>query len=281
MRTQFAGLGTARKAQSQISNAMTHIVAVMKSVERSWRQFAAPIERKISDSLTDAVLGIRQRGGMKDVMLGIEKSAVGGMMNNVVKGIGNSLVKPLFTSMLGAGGIGGGIANLLFNPNDTAKLSLLSIIAANTGATAAAAGVTAASTGTSAVGTGFSAIGAFSGIKSAFSWIGSLFAFDRGGIVPSAAGGWSLPPFAGGMPAMLHSREMVLPADISEGLQGMIRGGGPNGAPNGANGGDVHVHNHFHGPADGASVGRWFGANKGALAATIRDAWNSGAIAFP
>ncbi|MGH7053671.1 MAG: hypothetical protein ACREFA_07625, partial [Stellaceae bacterium] len=80
---------------------------------------------------------------------------------------------------------------------------------------------------------------------------------------------------------MLHSREMVLPADISEGLQGMIRGGGPNGAPNGANGGDVHVHNHFHGPADGASVGRWFGANKGALAATIRDAWNSGAIAFP
>ncbi len=274
MRTQFAGLGTARKAQSQISNAMTHIVAVMKSVERSWRQFASPIEHKISDALTDAMLGIRQKGGLREIMLRIEKSAVGGMMGNVVKGLGNSLVKPLFTSMLGAGGIGGGIANLLFNSDsETTKISLLSLIAANTGATAAAAGVSAASTSTSAVGTGFSAIGAFSGIKSAFSWIGGLFGFDHGGIVPSAAGGWSLPSFAGGMPAMLHSREMVLPADISEGLQGMIRGG--------AGSGDVHVHNHFHGPADGASVGRWFSSNKGALASTIRDAWNSGALAFP
>lgn len=244
------------------------------AMDRAWDRFASPIEHKISDALTDAVLGIRQRGGMREVMLGIEKSVVGGMMNNVVKGIGNSLVKPLFTSMLGSGGLGGGIANLLFNSgNETAKLSLLSIIAANTGATAAAAGVSAASTSTSAIGTGFSAIGAFSGIKSALGWIGGLFGFAHGGIVPSAAGGWSLPSFAGAQPALLHSREMVLPADISEGMQGLIRGGGAAG--------DVHVHNHFHGPADGASVGRWFGRNKGALTETIRDAWNSGALAFP
>src|SRR5258707_9808072 len=38
------------------------------------------------------------------------------------------------------------------------------------------------------------------------------------GIVPSAAGGWALPNFAGATPALLHAREMVLPASISEGL---------------------------------------------------------------
>lgn len=276
MRTQFAGLGaTTRKAQSQISNAMTQIVAAMKSSERSWRQFASPIEHKISDALTDAVLGIRQRGGMREVMLGIEKSVVGGMMNNVVKGIGTSLVKPLFTSLLGSGGIGGGIANFLFNSGtETTKISLLSIIAANTTAIAGTSAVTAASTGTSAATGGvsglFSAIGAIPVIGKIGSFIAGIF--DQGGIVPSAAGGWALPSFAGGMPAMLHGREMVLPADISEGLQGMIRGGGS---------GDVHVHNHFHGPADGASVGRWFSSNRSALTETIRDAWNSGALAFP
>lgn len=280
MRVQLAGLGTtARQVQSQIGTAMTQVgVAVRASVE-SWHKLSAPIERTISGALTDATLGIRQRGGIKSVMLGIEKQVVGGMVGNVVKNVGNSLLKPVFTSLMGRGGLLGGAAHLLFGgATDATKISLLSIIAANTGTTAAAAGVSAASTSTSAIGTGFSAVGALSGVGKAFSWVGGLFGFAHGGIVPSAAGGWSLPSFAGAQPALLHSQEMVLPADISQGLQGMIRGGGPFGA-NG--GGDVHVHNHFHGPADGASVGRWFDSNRGQLASTIRDAWNSGALAFP
>jgi hypothetical protein len=76
-------------------------------------------------------------------------------------------------------------------------------------------------------------------------------AFARGGIVPSAAGGWALPNFAGATPALLHAREMVLPASISEGLQGMIAG---SGAANSSS--DLHL--HFHGPSDGPSVERWF-----------------------
>jgi hypothetical protein len=67
--------------------------------------------------------------------------------------------------------------------------------------------------------------------------------------VPSAASGWSLPDFAGGTPAILHAREMVLPADISEGLQGMIREGGA------AAGGAVHM--HFYGPTDASGVAAW------------------------
>src|SRR5262249_14731343 len=52
--------------------------------------------------------------------------------------------------------------------------------------------------------------------------------FERGGIV-SAAGGWALPSFSGTTPALLHANEMVLPSDISQGLQGMIKGGGGGG----------------------------------------------------
>jgi hypothetical protein len=81
-----------------------------------------------------------------------------------------------------------------------------------------------------------------------FGWLGSLLAFSKGGIVPSAAGGWALPSFAGATPALLHSREMVLPAPLSEGLQDMIGQGGASG--------DMHL--HFHGPSDGPAVERWF-----------------------
>jgi hypothetical protein len=81
-----------------------------------------------------------------------------------------------------------------------------------------------------------------------FSFLGGLFAFADGGIVPSAAGGWVLPNFQGARPALLHAREMVLPAAISEGLQQTIGYGGGSGT----------MHLHFHGPSDGPSVERWF-----------------------
>lgn len=241
--------------------------------QRAYERFAEPIERSISDTLTNAVLGIRQQGGLREALLGIEKSAVGGVMGNLVKGLGDSLLKPLFTSLFPQGGFLGGLGNLLFGTGqEQTKISLLTLIATNTGIIAGNTGVTAASTGTSAVGTGFGAIGAFSGIKSFFGWVGGLFGLQHGGIIPSAAGGWSLPAFAGATPAMLHAQEMVLPADLSQGLQNLIRSGG--GAAQAA------VHNHFHGPADGASIGRWFSQNRGDLAAAIRGAWDAGALGF-
>jgi hypothetical protein len=85
-----------------------------------------------------------------------------------------------------------------------------------------------------------------------FGALGGLLAFAGGGVVPSAAGGWALPNFPGARPALLHAREMVLPAPISEGLQNMIGQGGAGGAA----GGDMHL--HFHGPSDGPAVERWF-----------------------
>jgi hypothetical protein len=133
---------------------------------------------------------------------------------------------------------------------------------------------TAATTGAGALATG----GASAGGGGLFGWLGGLLAFSRGGIVPSAAGGWALPNFAGATPALLHGREMVLPADISQGLQQMIAGGdGPNGA-GGATNGDAHFHAHFHGPADAPAIGRWFRDNLRQNAGAVRDLFRSNAL---
>ncbi len=103
-------------------------------------------------------------------------------------------------------------------------------------------------------------------------WLGGLLAFSNGGIVPSAAQGWALPNFAGATPALLHSREMVLPAPISEGLQSMIGQGGANGAE----GGDMHL--HFHGPSDGPAVERWFSGLMARNPGVVRNMLRSNAL---
>jgi hypothetical protein len=131
----------------------------------------------------------------------------------------------------------------------TANTAALGTLVASLGA-ATAAGSADALGGSAALAGGTA--GAAAGGGGLFGFLGSLFAFSRGGIVPSAAGGWALPNFAGATPALLHAREMVLPASISEGLQNMIGQGGASGL--GA--GDMHL--HFHGPSDGPAVERWF-----------------------
>jgi hypothetical protein len=74
------------------------------------------------------------------------------------------------------------------------------------------------------------------GLSAATDALGALMLFSKGGVVPSAAGGWVVPSFAdGGILGRLHSNEMVLPADISQGMQSMIRGGG-------AGGGTINIH---------------------------------------
>ena len=57
------------------------------------------------------------------------------------------------------------------------------------------------------------------------------FKLSGGGIIPSAAGGM-ITGGLGGSLAILHAREMVLPAPISEGIQNMIARGGTSGGPN-------------------------------------------------
>lgn len=186
---------------------------------------------------------------------------------------GEGLGDYLGTQLLAAIGLG--------SPTQT---GLLIEIAANTGIMAAASGTSAVTGAASAAG---SAGGLLSGLTTAAKWGLALFAapetggaslalaagtgglYSKGGIVPSAAGGWALPSFPGMQPAMLHSREMVLPAHISEGLQNMIGKGG-GGA------GDTHL--HFHGPADAPSIERMFRGFMSRNPGAIRDMLRSNAL---
>ena len=142
--------------------------------------------------------------------------------------------------------------------------AMATLTAALTGAAAASGGAAAAS-GLGAAGA--AAGGAAAGGGGFFAWLGGLFGFAKGGIVPSAAGGWVLPNFAGATPALLHAREMVLPAPISDGLQAMIAGGGT-----------AHFHAHFHGPADAPAISRWFRDNLRQNAGAIRDMFRQNAL---
>jgi hypothetical protein len=91
--------------------------------------------------------------------------------------------------------------------------------------------------------------------------------FERGGIVPTAAGGWALPNFSGMTLAGLHGGEMVLPQDISQGLQGMIKSGGGGG-----------VMNLTITAMDGASVHKVLMANAPSIMAAFNKASRNGSF---
>lgn len=110
--------------------------------------------------------------------------------------------------LMGAGAKVAGTASTLLSTANTANT-----VSTTLNTTATYANSTAQSTGAAGSGIG--------SIFKAIPLIGMLF--EHGGIVPSAAGGMIS---SGGL-SILHPREMVLPANISQGLQGMIERGGP------------------------------------------------------
>ena len=203
------------------------------------------------DSVTRGAVGVagttlsRAAAGPLATLLGQAAPTAG-------QGVGDVLGGALGNWLTGApqqlGGAAATTANTTALAANTAALSALT---ASLGTTAATAGASALGGAAQAAG-GTAELGTAAAGGGIFGWLGGLFAFGRGGIVPSAAGGWALPNFAGARPALLHAREMVLPAPISEGLQRMIGDGGANGSA----GGDLHL--HFHGPSDGPAVERWF-----------------------
>ncbi|HTQ35265.1 MAG TPA: hypothetical protein VMI30_13950 [Stellaceae bacterium] len=216
--------------------------------------------------------------GLASLAGGAVSGAVSAAQSTGASGLGAGV-----TALLGFGQPGGLFGSGLFAGSGAvnATAQAASIVANTTAlgaSTSAMAALTAALTGaTAASGTsagaslagGAAAAGTAASGGGFFSWLGGLFAFGDGGIVPSAAGGWALPNFAGATPALLHAREMVLPADISQGLQGMIAGGGA---------GDAHFHAHFHGPADAPAVSRWFRDNLRSNAGALRDLFRQNAL---
>jgi hypothetical protein len=155
--------------------------------EGQWQNVLQPVQRSLDRSITSLITGTTT---VQKALSNLAQSAVGG----IVKATVGSGFSGLGALLGGAGQFGGSGGDQDF------------------------------SGGVADAGTGILEGGIFCQL---FRSIGSLFSFERGGIVASAQAGWAVPQLGpGGVLAQLHSNEMVLPANISQGLQSMIAGGG-------------------------------------------------------
>ncbi|MGD9614236.1 MAG: hypothetical protein AB7H90_11415 [Alphaproteobacteria bacterium] len=223
--------------------AMTGLVDGSLSFRGAALEVAQSVERGFIRMLQTTAS--RAAAGPLASLLGQPTPAAGEGVSDV---LGNAVGSWLFGAPQQLGAAAATTANAAALAANTAALGALT---ASLGASAVAGGAGALGGAASLAG-GVASAGAAAGggglFGGLFSLLGGLLAFAGGGVVPSAAGGWALPNFPGARPALLHAREMVLPAPISEGLQQMIAEGGGAG----------NMHLHFHGPSDGPAVERWF-----------------------
>jgi hypothetical protein len=207
--------------------------------------------------------------------------SIGDAFRQLATDVVKDFLKSSMSSILGGAGGTGGVSSLLFGSEGLSGLlglgdaGLLGLAgnALGLGAAGQAADVAAMWGGggeaevLAGMGGAAGGSGLFGGLFSSFgSFFSNLLAFERGGIVPSAAGGWTVPQLGpNGTLARLHSREMVLPAHLSEGLQNMIDNGGA---------GAAHTFNLNIQAWDGASVMR----AGPALVAAINRAMRNGSL---
>lgn len=217
---------------------------------KAWDGLIAPVERAIDTSVTGIILGTTT---VQKALANLAQSIIAEFVNSAVKGVFGQLGNLFGASILGGGGgdqdFSGGLTG--------------------TGEEVLGGGIA----GSLGVGSLFGSGGI---LGSLFKGVGTLFGFEHGGIVPSAQGGWAVPSLGpGGALAQLHSNEMVLPANISEGLQNLIA------APNGANasgGGAPVVVNFGVSAMDSQDVARFFRSNGSALVAAINNATRNGSM---
>src|SRR6516225_148598 len=218
--------------------------------KKAWDDLVAPVERAIDTSVTGIILGTTT---VQKALANLAQSIIAEFVNSAVKGVFSQI-----GNLFGASLIAGGGGNQDFS-----------------------GGLTGA--GEEAVGTGIAescGLGSLFGsggiLGSLFKGIGTLFGFEHGGIVPSAQGGWAVPSLGpAGVLAQLHSNEMVLPANISQGLQNLIDT--PNGS-NASSGGAPVVVNFGVSAMDSQDVARFFRSNGSALVAAINKAMRNGSM---
>ncbi|HEX5454425.1 MAG TPA: hypothetical protein VFX06_11585 [Stellaceae bacterium] len=250
----LAALDRLKQSLAGIDAPVLRLKSAFDEVGRGWR---SAVRGLVTGRLSPAGAALR-----------VGQSAEMGLIDMAGGALARTVAGPLGTLFGGSlSGLAGDFGRTEATAANTAALAAntaaLAALGASLGAAAAAGGVGAL--GGAAALAGGTALGAGSGV---FDFLGGLFAFEGGGIVPSAARGWALPDFVGARPALLHAREMVLPAPISEGLQQMIGEGG--------GGGDMHL--HFHGPSDGPAVERWFTGLMARNPGVIRNMLRSNAL---
>ena len=227
--------------------------------QKQWESLLQPIQRAIDTSITGIILGTTT---VQKALSNLAQSIIAEFVNSAVKSVFSQLGKLLGSSLAGGGGGSGSGGDQDFFGGITGA-----------GEDIAGGGISQGLFGSSGLlgALGLGSLASGGGIfGSLFSGIGSLFGFEHGGIVPSAQGGWMVPSTS---LAMLHANEMVLPANISQGLQSMIAGGGGG---TGTSGGGANV--MFNVSAiDSQSVAKFFQSNGNVLVAAINRATRNGA----
>ena len=253
--------------------------------EKQWASLLQPVQRALDTSITGIILGTTT---VQRALSNLARSIIAEFVDSTVKNVFGSLGKLLGGGLAGGGGGGGstaggslvsgvggslldgifkgGLGALVGNPFQSGAGGVLG------GSLAGLFGGSADQDFAGAVGGAAAGGSLFSGIGSIFTGLFGLLGFEHGGIVPSAAGGWSVPQLGpGGVLANLHSNEMVLPANISQGLQGAIAGGGFGGG---------HTFNIGISAMDAGGVSRLFMANGSQLVSALNKALRNGASLY-
>jgi hypothetical protein len=229
----------------------------VQNSQKQWESLLQPIQRALDTSVTGIIIGTTT---VQKALSNLAQSIVAEFVNSAVQSVFGGLGKLLGASLVGSAS-GGGSGNQDFWGGITGA-----------GEDIVGGGISQGLFGSSGLlgALGLGSLVSGGGIfGSLFKGVGSLFGFEHGGIVPSAQGGWMVPSTS---LAMLHANEMVLPANISQGLQSMIAsGGGSGGSAGGAN-------VMFNVSAmDGQSVAKFFQSNGNVLVAAINRAMRNGA----
>ncbi len=239
-------IGASRKASEQIGKFFDSFGSQFEGFTNSLIQaLVAPQIDLIKQGLT--TIKVSMRGN--EIRTALASMLVGGIQD-AAKGV-ESTVSQLLAQTLSAAlqvplQAGGGLSNLLSSgtsqmlgmgatlPN-AAEFGLAgtTLTTAGTSLNAAASMLISAASALAAGGAASGAGGGLSDLMGIGSVVTGLPFFAKGGIVPSASGG--MINGMGATLAMLHSREMVLPAHLSDGIQGMIAQGGGRGGGNMAN----------------------------------------------
>ena len=187
----------------------------MQNSQKQWESLLQPIQRALDTSVTGIIIGTTT---VQKALSNLAQSIIAEFVNSAVQSVFGGLGKLLGASLVGSASGGGGSGNQDFWGGITGA-----------GEDIVGGGISQGLFGSSGLlgALGLGSLVSGGGIfGSLFKGIGSLFGFEHGGIVPSAQGGWMVPSTS---LAMLHANEMVLPANISQGLQSMIANGGGSG----------------------------------------------------
>jgi hypothetical protein len=232
--------------EKYVTNVQALDAKLAEANKKAWDDLVAPVERAIDRSVTGVILGTTT---VQKALANLAQSILAEFVNSAVRGVFDQIGNLL------AGGLLGG-SNQDFSGGLTGAGEEL------------AGGGLAEGLG---LGSLFGSGGLVGGL---FKDIGTLFAFEGGGIVPSAQGGWAVPSLGpGGVLAQLHSNEMVLPANISQGLQSMLAA--PAGAGGGSGAGPSSVVVNVS-AIDSQDVKRFFQSNGSLLVTALNKAMRNG-----